>query len=431
MTTAQAFEQFISNIRVDKADVISTRYKAITKKLNQHFRDSDSDTAYTLQVGSYGRYTGIKGISDLDMVYIMPDTLWETYKSDPAQLLGDVRDVVKERYSQTDICYDRLVVDVKFSDMMIEIQPVFQIEKDGEIVFKYPDTKSSSYKITMPKQEQAEMKQFKDAHGDAHRHLCKMMRAWKNTMGVGMGGLLIDTLTYNFLNSNEDYAGYTCSKYDELVVAFLHYLKDEPKDQEYYLALGSKQRVFVKHKFQSKAKKAWDLAKKAIEASSEKEKNEQWRRVFGRNFPKAPEVCLEKAYSATTITDAEQFIEDVYPVDIRESLRIDCLITANGYRSRWLREFLQEFKLIPTVRSLDFQIREISVKPPYEVRWKVKNVGDEAIRRDCLRGQIISSNKGPYVRHESSNFRGPHFVECYIIKNGIVVARDRVDVPIE
>ena len=62
MTTAQAFEKLVSNIVLDNDEQLSNRYKAITKKLNQRFRNSDSETDNSLQVGSYGRYTGIKGI---------------------------------------------------------------------------------------------------------------------------------------------------------------------------------------------------------------------------------------------------------------------------------------------------------------------------------------------------------------------------------
>ena len=67
MTTAQAFEKLVSNIVLDNDEQLSNRYKAITKNLNQRFRNSVSETENSLQVGSYGRYTGIKGISDLDM----------------------------------------------------------------------------------------------------------------------------------------------------------------------------------------------------------------------------------------------------------------------------------------------------------------------------------------------------------------------------
>ncbi len=72
MTTSTSFSTFLNNIKVDKSNNINSRYKEITKKLNRTFRDTDSETANSLQVGSYGRYTGIKGISDLDMLYIMP-----------------------------------------------------------------------------------------------------------------------------------------------------------------------------------------------------------------------------------------------------------------------------------------------------------------------------------------------------------------------
>lgn len=44
-------------------------------------------------------------------------------------------------------------------------------------------------------------------------------------------------------------------------------------------------------------------------------------------------------------------------------------------------------------------------------------------------GQIIESSSHN-ERIEHSDFRGNHVVECYIIKDGVVVARDYVDVPI-
>ena len=80
MTTAEAFSTFLDKIKVgsEQAELIRKCYNEITKKLNKKFRDTDSETANSLRVGSYGRYTGIKSISDLDMLYIMPNSLWET-----------------------------------------------------------------------------------------------------------------------------------------------------------------------------------------------------------------------------------------------------------------------------------------------------------------------------------------------------------------
>ena len=134
MTTAECFSSFLNAIKIDNYNQIENRYHEITKKLNKTFRNTDSDTANCLQVGSYGRYTGIKGISDLDMLYIMPCSLWEEYKNSPSSLLKDVKDALVNRYPNTKIKVDRLVVDVIFSNFTFEIQPVFE-QKDGNDIY--------------------------------------------------------------------------------------------------------------------------------------------------------------------------------------------------------------------------------------------------------------------------------------------------------
>jgi hypothetical protein len=45
-----------------------------------------------------------------------------------------------------------------------------------------------------------------------------------------------------------------------------------------------------------------------------------------------------------------------------------------------------------------------------------------------IRGQIIKTNSDH--KKEESNFRGPHYVECYIVKNNVCVGIGRIDVPI-
>ena len=45
--------------------------------------------------------------------------------------------------------------------------------------------------------------------------------------------------------------------------------------------------------------------------------------------------------------------------------------------------------------------------------------------------QRLPFDKGYKKRKENSKFHGPHYVDCYIIiKNGVCVARERIDVPI-
>ncbi|WP_181468311.1 hypothetical protein [Streptomyces sp. Amel2xB2] len=60
-----------------------------------------------------------------------------------------------------------------------------------------------------------------------------------------------------------------------------------------------------------------------------------------------------------------------------------------------------------------------------DVRAARRTVSAE--RRNEIRGQIIESSR-PNARNERTSFRGEHLVECYVVKDGIVVARDRIDV---
>lgn len=62
--------------------------------------------------------------------------------------------------------------------------------------------------------------------------------------------------------------------------------------------------------------------------------------------------------------------------------------------------------------------------PPYTIYWKVRNGGEEAYRANQLRGEI-SVDGGSQSKVESTSYKGTHYVECYVAKNGVVVARDR------
>jgi hypothetical protein len=99
LTTSEIFRDFLSNLVIDNIDLISLRYGKITASLNKKFRDTESKTANSLQVGSYGRWTAIKSISDLDMLYIIPKNRWDDYKAGKqSKLLTDTKDAIKARY---------------------------------------------------------------------------------------------------------------------------------------------------------------------------------------------------------------------------------------------------------------------------------------------------------------------------------------------
>ncbi len=126
----------------------------------------------------------------------------------------------------------------------------------------------------------------------------------------------------------------------------------------------------------------------------------------------------------------ERSIRGQYDFDISYSAHIDCNVEANGFRPRLLSSILRQREWLPHNRNLTFYC-ETDTPKPYTVLWKIRNVGAEAEKRKMTRGDIVPSNKQNNKRSEHTDFYGPHFVECYVIKDGICVATARIDVPIE
>ncbi|KHJ37050.1 hypothetical protein PBAC_27540 [Pedobacter glucosidilyticus] len=425
MDTEQTFQDFSNNLVIQNQDSIENRFGLIIQRLNSDFHNIDSKTENGLYVGSYGRDTAINGISDLDLIFILPDSMFTTYNNregnKQSQLLQDVRDSIKKTYSTSKVRGDGQVVVIEFTNDYIEVCPCF-LESDGS--FTYPDSNNGgSWKKTNPSPEASELNNYNNECNGNLIFLCRYIRAWKNKCGVKIGGLLIDTLVYNFFKSDTKYAKYNIDQHDILVRDFFEYLKNLNDDRKYWYALGSNQHVYKKNSnFKSRAKKALKNVEEAIEKQNNKTVYEIWRKVFGKVFP-YPQAIKESSYNYSS---TEEFIENKYPINISYGLRIDCLVNQAGFRS----ELLRQIRLLRKKKELIFFIDRTDVPEPYEILWKVKNEGEIAKQKDCLRGQIIKSNKDYSKRKENSNFEGAHYVECYIIKDGYCVAGDRIDVPI-
>ncbi len=431
MNVKEAFKEFCENLKISNPEDISTKYKNITQKLNESYWGNSSKINHSLQVGSIGRKTAINGISDLDMLFEIPKYLYEKYdnyaSNGQSALLQDVKSKLSERYPKTQVSGDGQVVVVKFKTVKVEVLPAYPKDDDS---YYFPDSNGGGcWKITKPRPEIAAINELNKVKNYNLKPLCRMIRAWKNKQGINMSGLLIDTFCYNFLNSTEYYDDKEFLHYNYMLRDFFEYLMNLDDKQEHWPAPGSQQYVYKKDKFVKKAKKANKAILEAIDKNDQKNVNNKWRKLFGSSFPanatEDKQTLIEKTASFGEITDNEQFIEDMFPVDINQSLEIDCLVTQDGFRIG----LLKSMSFLRTNKELKFFIVRNSVEKPYQVKWKIRNVGDIAYKRNCLRGEIID-DQGKEFRKETSNFSGKHFVECYIIKDEICVAMDRIEVPI-
>lgn len=438
MSLETDFEIFIGNLEPTNISEMEITVGEIAKKLNKNYYNLDSDkTSHMYIVGSVGRETAIKGVSDLDILFDLPVEVFKRFdaykEKKQSSLLQEVKNVLKARYPNTDISGDGQVVVIKFNKYTVELVPGFKQSDDR---FKYPDTNNGgSWKYTDPLPEISESKKTAEDTDNNFKYIANMLRAWKNKQGFKFGGLLIDTITYNFLNEKTDYRNIGFDSYLDMTQALFEYIKDLNKDQSYWYALGSNQQVYNcdNGKFITKAEKAYKKIKDLTANSSDV--NKKLRQVFGTQFPKkvtAENRAYTSSYNQKYYNDTEEFIEDYFTVDIKYNISIDCKITQDGFRPMLLKKLLRDKMFLAIKKHLEFYIdsmdSEIKKEAPYDIYWKVKNEGQEAIKRDCIRGQIKRTNTKSI--NESSDFIGEHYVECYIVKDGICIAKDHIDVPI-
>lgn len=273
----------------DTVSKIQSRYHQITKRINIDYWNSQSTTLHSLYVGSYGRDTEI-WTSDIDIIVELPYATYKKFSeyigNGQSALLQEVKSVLQKTYSTSHIKGDGQVIGINFSDGIdFEIVPAF-INGDGS--YTYPDTNNGgSWKVTDPK---SEINAINDKNNEANKNLkrlCRMARAWKEKCNVPMSGILIDTLAYKFIDDWE-YKDKSYLYYDYMSRDFFEYLKDLNKDQNYWIAPGSKRYVWKTGNFQTKAKTAYENALYAISyennnnAYSSKQK---WREIYGTKFP--------------------------------------------------------------------------------------------------------------------------------------------------
>ena len=291
MSVADWFETFCGGLVIRNRSVISDRYNSITRRLNMDFYGISSDTAHSLQIGSYGRGTAINGVSDLDMVFQLPYVVYQQHnryaRNGQSALLHAVRNSIRRRYPSTGCGGDGQVVVVRFIDgTKFEVLPAF-LNKDQQ-TFTFPNTNDGgSWEVTRPR---AEIKAIDDRDKECNsnlKRLCRMMRSWKRKWAVPIKGLLIDTLAYQFIatweHKDESYL-----YYDWMCRDFLSFMTGQSEWQVYWKAPGSGQFVYREGMFEYKAKRCYNIATEAIRQEDQgrcRSAKQSWRSIFGAAFP--------------------------------------------------------------------------------------------------------------------------------------------------
>jgi hypothetical protein len=292
MGVAEEFSQLAENCKISatQTSTISSRYKRITKQLNLDFWNTDSDTAHSLYIGSYGRDTAAKGISDLDVGFQLPPALYAQYNAHAnngqSALLQAVKKSIQKTYSTSDSFGDGQVVVISFDDnIKFEILPYFV---NTSSTWTYPNANDGgSWKACDPKSEIAAIEARHKATNKNLKKVCRMARVWRDCCAVPMSGMLIDTLAYQFIEAYE-HRDESYTYYDYFFRDFFAFMAQQSATQTVWRAPGSGSNVRRTGVFEHKARSAELRAKEAIahdQSDQAWSRAQKWREVFGTSYP--------------------------------------------------------------------------------------------------------------------------------------------------
>jgi hypothetical protein len=143
-----------------------------------------------------------------------------------------------------------------------------------------------------------------------------------------------------------------------------------------------------------------------------------WQEIFGPDFK---EPLVTKALTAAA-NPAEQFLETSLQIPIRISGKVRLTGRVRGAGVQRAYDLPTRGDRVGKGRTIDLSLSACDVAEPFDVYWKIKNTGAEAAADNGLRGQV---QKGEHTRWEHTKYRGSHYAECYIVKDGVCVAIDR------
>ena len=144
-----------------------------------------------------------------------------------------------------------------------------------------------------------------------------------------------------------------------------------------------------------------------------------------RNFSE-PRSRYAPTVAANSLRTASQFHvshrqEPKWQVIPSGQVTVTCTASRKGFRTKQIKH---DSVPVPKHWSLRFEA-QTNVLIPYEVHWQVVNTGEEALKANGLRGGFYkgTAETDRHIRKEETLYSGRHWIECFIVKDGICWAR--------
>jgi hypothetical protein len=445
----RAFLEDIVNLNQSRLDDLDERVPRITAALEAD-KNIGSDILDSIPQGSWAHRTIIrpKPAHEFDADFLIQIAERREWKDDPRKYANAIWDALCDSsiYKDKVARKDRCVRVTYANDCHVDVVPYVVLD-DREVIInrvtnEFEDTNPVAF---------TEWLQGKDdvTESDLRRviRLLKYLRDHRGSFTIK--SVLLTALVGGVV---EDWkATLDADYYKDVPTTLLHVVEDldtwlqarptKPSITDPGCPSTTFDHRWTQTQYQAFRTRIHELApqiRTAYDTAGVNDSLQAWQDVFGDSF-KTPAVkasaepVLAKTAAAAVIARGpraphERFIDDMFPVNLTHTVTVECEVAQPVNRAQRRMRLRSRGHHVGRGRWLLFKLVHTDVKAPYDVYWKVRNRGPQASGRE--RGKIFRDT-GQRQQRESTLFRGPHYVECYIVKDKVCVAAAHVAVNID
>ena len=424
MLLSSYFDKFVSNIE-PTAERVAAVADAHTK-LREHLLEADGATyviADSFLAGSYARHTAHDPIKDVDIIAILKSTELSEDRKDPvpSKVLADLKKTIDEFYDEVDLRTQRRSIRVNLEEDNICMDVVPAIAPDGKDKLLWvPDRAQSIWLKSHPAEHAAFVTSVNEAMGGYFVRVAKAGKWWKHLKLVkkkAPKSFLLETILARHAVKKDTLVESFIATISAVVDAYKPYKNAgllpavaDPGVSTNDLVDSCGWTFDHFSYFVDELSGLLTTANAAVAAPTKEKTIELWQSVFGDAYPDS----LDDDSSAR-VDKSET------PRTYRYNARISARI-APPNSDTFNEVYPSNGRKLPKQWSLKFRLDQTNVPEPYEIRWAVHNHGAEARRADELYHESFPGTT-PHI--ETTLYRGHHFLDCEIVKEGRVVAKTR------
>ena len=151
--------------------------------------------------------------------------------------------------------------------------------------------------------------------------------------------------------------------------------------------------------------------------------NDSWREILGSRFPASTKnqsgtsLALIPTASALCVSHRQR-----PPWPITKNKPGVIVIAEVTFPDRHVERISNNGRTIPKNCGIDYMVLRSKGLSSLTTKWQVVNTGAEAYATNCPRGGFENSNIRNGGRHEATAYTGRHYIQFFLVKNGVCVA---------